>query len=78
MPQGERHVHPHPERAGVMYPFVGIPTFLRSALCTDLDKLDADIAIMGAPTDEGSPFMPGSWVSVSQRSQMEVAPREII
>ena len=37
MPQGERHVHPHPERAGVMYPFVGIPTFLRSALCTDLD-----------------------------------------
>jgi len=60
MPQGERHVHPHPERAGMMYPFVGIPTFLRSALCTDLDKLDADIAIMGAPTDEGSPFMPGS------------------
>jgi agmatinase len=43
-----------------MYPFVGIPTFLRSALCMDLDKLDADIAVMGAPTDEGSPFLPGS------------------
>jgi agmatinase len=52
--------HPHPERAHVYYPFVGIPTFLRAALCTDLDRLDADIAIMGAPTDEGSPFMPGS------------------
>jgi agmatinase len=41
-------------------PFVGIPTFLRSAVVTDLDALDADIAIMGVPTDEGSPFMPGS------------------
>ncbi len=41
-------------------PFVGIPSFLRSPICTDLDRLDADIAIMGAPTDEGSPFMPGT------------------
>jgi agmatinase len=52
--------HPHPERARVQFPFVGVPTFLRAALCTDLDRLDADIAVMGAPTDEGSPFMPGS------------------
>jgi agmatinase len=42
------------------YPFVGIPSFLRSAICTDLDKLDADIAVLGTPTDEGSPFLPGS------------------
>jgi agmatinase len=41
-------------------PFVGIPTFLRAPMCTDLDQLDADIAFMGAPTDEGSPFMPGT------------------
>ena len=27
---------------------------------TDLTSLDADIAILGAPTDEGSPFLPGS------------------
>jgi agmatinase len=60
MSQDPCHIHPHPERAGVMYPFVGIPTFLRSALCTDLDKLDADIAVMGGPTGEGSPFLPGS------------------
>jgi agmatinase len=44
----------------VNFPFVGIPSFLRSAICDDLGGLDADIAILGAPTDEGSPFMPGS------------------
>ncbi|MFQ5934607.1 MAG: arginase family protein [Dehalococcoidia bacterium] len=42
------------------YPFVGIPTFLRAETCKDLDDLNADIAILGAPTDEGSPFLPGS------------------
>ena len=41
-------------------PFVGIPSFLRSVIATDLDRLDADIAVMGVPSDEGSPFMPGS------------------
>jgi agmatinase len=44
----------------VNYPFVGIPSFLRSAICTDLDALDADVAVMGVPTDEGSPYLPGS------------------
>ena len=42
------------------YPFSGIPSFLRADICTDLEKLDADIAVMGAPTDEGSPYMPGA------------------
>lgn len=51
---------PHPTRSSPTYPFAGIPTFLRSEICTDLDKLDADIAVVGAPTDEGSPFLPGS------------------
>jgi agmatinase len=41
-------------------PFVGIPSFLRAPVATDLDELDADVAVMGIPTDEGSPFMPGS------------------
>jgi len=40
--------------------FVGVPTFLRSDLCLDLARLDGDIAVIGVPTDEGSPFMPGS------------------
>src|SRR5882724_12212894 len=41
-------------------PFVGIPSFLRSAICTDLDELDAAIAVMGVPFDEGSPYLAGS------------------
>ncbi len=52
---------PTPGAQGVKtYPFVGIPSFLRTEICTDLDNLDADVAILGAPTDEGSPFLPGS------------------
>src|SRR6184192_4356129 len=42
------------------FPFVGVPSFLRSPLVQDLRQLHADVAVMGAPTDEGSPFMPGS------------------
>jgi agmatinase len=42
------------------FPFVGIPSFLRSPVAHDLARLDADVAVLGVPTDEGSPFMPGS------------------
>src|SRR5262245_66678671 len=42
------------------FPFVGIPSFLRAPICTDIAKLDAMIAVLGVPTDEGSPFMGGS------------------
>jgi agmatinase len=41
-------------------PFVGIPSFLRAPICTDLDKLSAAIAVMGVPFDEGSPYLAGS------------------
>ena len=51
---------PRTSRGGNVYPFVGIPSFLRAPICTDLDNLDADIAVIGAPTDEGSPFLPGA------------------
>lgn len=47
-----------PERLDM--PFTGIASFLRAPVCTDLDSLDADVAFIGVPTDEGSPFMPGS------------------
>lgn len=47
-------------RNRIDYPYSGIPTFLRAPICTDLGKLDADIAVMGVPTDDGSPFMAGS------------------
>jgi agmatinase len=40
--------------------FTGLVSFLRSPVCTDLDRLDADIAVLGVPTDEGSPWKPGS------------------
>jgi agmatinase len=41
-------------------PFVGIPTFLRMEHCKDLAQLEAEVAVMGVPFDEGVPFMPGS------------------
>ncbi len=44
----------------IKFPFVGIPSFLRAEIHTDLDTLDAAIAVLGVPTDEGSPFMGGS------------------
>ena len=46
--------------ARVDRPYVGIPSFLRAPICTDIHALDADIAVVGVPTDEGSPFMAGS------------------
>jgi agmatinase len=44
-------------------PFTGLVSFMRVPTCPDLDRLDpaaADIAILGAPTDEGSPWKPGA------------------
>ncbi|SFI23534.1 arginase family protein [Bradyrhizobium sp. cf659] len=41
-------------------PYVGIPSFLRSRICEDVSTLDAAIAVLGVPFDEGSPFLPGS------------------
>jgi agmatinase len=41
-------------------PFTGLVSFMRSPVCTDISQLDADIAIIGAPTDEGSPWIPGA------------------
>ena len=38
----------------------GIPSFCRFPICTDLDALDADIAVLGIPFDEGVPHRPGT------------------
>ena len=56
----EEHQSTYPDQRDLTYPFSGIPSFLRADICTNLKALDADIAVMGVPTDEGSPFMPGS------------------
>jgi agmatinase len=47
-------------RIRVDRPFVGIPSFLRAPICTELRKLSASVAIMGVPFDEGSPYLAGS------------------
>jgi agmatinase len=41
-------------------PYTGLVSFLRSPTCTDLDQLDTDIAVLGVPSDEGSPWKPGA------------------
>jgi agmatinase len=41
-------------------PFVGIPSFLRSPVLGPDDPVEAELVVFGAPTDEGSPYMPGS------------------
>lgn len=41
-------------------PYTGIPTFMRSAVQTDLSHLAADFAVIGIPTDEGGPWKPGT------------------
>ncbi len=48
------------ESGRVNLPFVGIPSFLRSKVINPGEDFNAEIAVFGAPTDEGSPFMPGS------------------
>lgn len=49
-----------PGQDGIAFGFTGIASFLRAQICQDVNQLDADIAIVGAPIDEGSPFLPGS------------------
>jgi agmatinase len=41
-------------------PFSGIATFLRAPVCADLACLDAEVAILGIPFDEGTTWKPGS------------------
>jgi agmatinase len=43
-----------------LFPGVGVPTFLRSPLRDGDEAVDADIAVLGVPTDEGSPYKPGT------------------
>ena len=40
--------------------FTGIVSFLRAPICTDIADLDADIGIIGAAYDEGTPWFTGS------------------
>lgn len=53
-------------------PFVGIPSYLRAPIADDLDTLDADIAVLGVPSDEGSPWYPGARMAPRQIREMSV------
>jgi agmatinase len=35
-------------------PFVGLSTFGKSPVCQDWDRIEADVAILGAPYDFGT------------------------
>jgi len=41
-------------------PSVGLATFIRSPVCEDFSKVDADVAVLGIPYDCGIGFRPGT------------------
>ena len=41
-------------------PFVGISTFGKSPICLDWNKIEANVAVMGAPLDMGTQFRAGA------------------
>ena len=53
-------------------PFTGLVSFMRVPAVTDFTRLDADIAILGAPTDEGSPWKPGARFAPRKIREMSV------
>src|SRR5690606_10672325 len=47
-------------RSRVDIPAVGICSFGRNEICTDLEQLDADVAILGVPYDQGTAYRAGA------------------
>ena len=48
------------QRYNANVPSVGLATFMKSPVCEDLAKIDADVAVLGIPYDGGTGFRPGS------------------
>jgi agmatinase len=48
------------QRYNANVPSVGLATFMKSPVCEDLSKIDADVAVLGIPYDAGTGFRPGS------------------
>jgi agmatinase len=61
-----------PDDVRLNLPFVGLVSFMRGPVCTDLARLDADIAVLGVPTDEGTPWKPGSRFAPRKIREMSV------
>ena len=53
-------------------PFTGIPSFLRAPIVTDLQAIDADVAVLGVPSDEGTPWKPGARFAPRSIREMSV------
>lgn len=63
---------PQMDQPRLNLPFVGVPTFLRAPQTTDLETIDADIAILGVPSDEGSPWYPGARMAPRRIREMSL------
>lgn len=48
------------QRYAANVPSVGLVTFMRSPVCEDFSKIDADVAVLGIPYDAGIGFRPGT------------------
>lgn len=48
------------EKEVLNLPFTGIASFAKYPICTNLDELDADVAIIGVPYDMGTQWRPGT------------------
>ncbi len=59
-----------PERLNL--PFTGFVSFLRARTHAELDTLDADIAVLGVPSDEGSPWYPGARMAPRKIRELSV------
>ena len=61
-----------PNDSRLNLPFVGLVSFMRGPVCANLSRIDGDIAILGAPTDEGTPWAPGSRFAPRKIREMSV------
>jgi agmatinase len=48
------------QRYNANLPSVGLSTFMKSPVCEDLTRVEADVAVLGIPYDGGTGFRPGS------------------
>jgi agmatinase len=48
------------QRYNANLPSVGLATFMKSPVCEDLSRIDADVAVLGIPYDCGTGFRPGA------------------
>src|SRR3954454_3516826 len=48
------------DRGRLHLPFVGSATFGKYPLCLDWDRIDADVAVLGAPFDMGTQWRSGA------------------